>query len=269
MPVVPQRHQDKHVVITGAGTGIGKAIALRLAAEGARLSLFARNVTRLEETAAAAKAAGSPATFLAALDIRERQAVDRTFAATSEEMGAMDVLIANSGVGGPNEAGEADRFDEIIQTNLSGTYYCLRAAQRHLSEVSANSEAAAARHLVAISSILGRFGVPGYTGYCASKTALLGLVRALALELAPLKVQVNAVCPGWVDTDMATQGIQGMADAMGVPYPVAHRTAMQMVPLGRMSTPEELAGLISWLISEDAVGVTGQGVDMNGGAYMI
>ncbi len=120
-----------------------------------------------------------------------------------------------------------------------------------------------------MSSILGRIGVPGYTGYCASKTGLLGLVRALAAELAKKDVQVNAICPGWVDTEMAWEGIEGMAKGMKVSKEAAFEAAMAAVPLGRMSAPEDIAGLLCWLVSDDSRGVTGQGIDMNGGAFMI
>jgi NAD(P)-dependent dehydrogenase (short-subunit alcohol dehydrogenase family) len=119
-----------------------------------------------------------------------------------------------------------------------------------------------------IASILARFGVPGYTGYCASKAGLLGLTRALAMELAPDDVRVNAVCPGWVNTAMARVGIKGMADAMDVSYDEARAEAMRAVPMGRMSEPSHVAGLVAWLLSEDAMGVTGQTLDMNNGAWM-
>jgi 3-oxoacyl-[acyl-carrier protein] reductase len=139
----------------------------------------------------------------------------------------------------------------------------LRAAQRNLAP------GPEARHLVVISSILGRFGVPGYTGYCASKTGLLGLTRALAHELAGDNVHVNAVCPGWVDTEMAWEGIDGMAGAMDISRDEAYQMAMSAVPMGKMSSPAEIAGLVAYLLSPDANGVTGQGIDMNNGAYMI
>ena len=121
--------------------------------------------------------------------------------------------------------------------------------------------------MIVVSSCLARFGVPGYTGYCASKSGLLGLVRALALELAP-HVQVNAICPGWVDTQMARDGIAGMAQSMDISYDDAYQQAMSMVPLGRMSKPEEIAGSVSWLLSPDAWGMTGQGIDINAGSWM-
>ena len=141
------------------------------------------------------------------------------------------------------------------------------AAERHLAAHPRTSFGA--RHLVAIASILARIGVAGYSGYCASKAGITGLVRALAMELAPAEVQVNAICPGWVDTEMARAGVAGFAAALGVPYDEAYRRAMQDVPLGRMSAPEDIAGVVAWLLSPDARGVTGQALDVNGGAFML
>jgi len=262
MSAVLPRQSNQHFLVTGAGTGIGRAIALRLAAEGARLTLLARNGVRLEETAAAIVAAGGARPQVEVADIRDRSAVDAAFAAACSVMGPLRGVVANSGVGGPNEPGAADRFDDLVMTNLVGTYSCLRAAQRHLID------GPTARHMVVIASILARFGVPGYTGYCASKTGLLGLTRALAQELSADNVQVNAVCPGWVNTEMAREGIQGMADGMGCSYDEALAEAMRLVPLGRMSEPEHVAGLVAWLVSPDGVGVTGQSLDINNGAWM-
>jgi NAD(P)-dependent dehydrogenase (short-subunit alcohol dehydrogenase family) len=252
----------RHVVVTGAGTGIGRAIALRLARDGARLSLLARNEARLQSTADEIARESREKPLVLSLDVRDRAAVEGRFDELSKASGPIHALVANSGIGGPNSSGVNDRFDDLIATNLTGTYSCLRAAERHLAQ------GPSARHLVVISSILARIGVPGYSGYCASKAGLLGLVRALAAELAPQNVQVNAVCPGWVNTEMAHEGLDGMAKAMKTTRDEAHRIAMQAVPLGRMSEPEDVAGLVAWLISPDARGVTGQGLDMNGGAFM-
>ena len=108
--------------------------------------------------------------------------------------------------------------------------------------------------------------MPGYTAYCASKAGLLGLVRAFAAELAPRRIQVNGICPGWVNTEMAWEGLDAMP---GLTRDEAFAMAMREVPLGRMSEPEEIAGTVAWLLSPDALGVTGQGIDHNNGAWMI
>jgi len=252
-----RRLEGRHVVVTGAGRGIGRAIALRLAEEGARLSLLARGRDALEATAAEVGGA-----FVAAVDIRDAAQVDDGFAAAAAANGPIHALVANSGIGGPNEPGDGDRFTDLVATNLVGTYACVRAAQRRLAPGPDR------RDVVVVSSVLARIGVPGYTGYCASKAGLLGLVRSLAAELAPENVQVNAICPGWVDTDMAWEGIDLLADALGVSREDAFAEAMREVPLRRMSQPEDVAGTVAWLLSPDARGVTGQAIDQNGGAVM-
>ncbi len=254
--------QPRHILVTGGGTGIGRAIALRLAREGAKLSLVARNLERLEETADLSRKEGAKSVFVASCDIRREAQVAQAFARAAAQHGPLHVLVANAGIGGSNQAGAKDRFDDLVDTNLTGTYACLRAAEQHLAP------GPDPRHLIVISSILARIGVPGYSGYCASKAGLLGLVRALAVELAPRNVHVNAVCPGWVATDMAYQGLDGMAKAMGISRDEAFRRAMEDVPLGRMSEPEDVAGLVAWLASVDALGVTGASLDVNGGAFM-
>lgn len=237
------RLEGRHVVVTGAGTGIGRAIAQRLAAEGARLTLIARDESRLRDVVAGARTRS--------VDIRDRDAV---LAAFDEPI---DALVANAGIGGPNAHGDEDRFDDIVRTNLYGTYWCARAAEPLLPD---------GGRIVVTSSILARIGVSGYTAYCASKAGLLGLVRALAAELAPRRIQVNAICPGWVNTDMAWQGL---SEWPGLTHEQAWEIAQQEVPLRRMSEPAEIAGTVAWLLSDDALGVTGQAIDQNNGAFMI
>jgi NAD(P)-dependent dehydrogenase (short-subunit alcohol dehydrogenase family) len=251
-----RRFEGRHVVVTGGGVGIGRAVATRLAAEGATLTLLARDLERLQ---AVAEELGAHA---ARCDVRDRGAVDRAFAEAASTQGPIHALVANSGIGGPNEDGEADRFDDLVATNLTGTYSCVRAALRHLADGEET------RHLVVVSSILARIAVPGYTGYSASKAGLLGLVRSLAAELAPANVQVNAICPGWVDTEMAWEGLDGLAAAIDGTRDDAYREAMREVPLARMSRPEDIAGTVAWLLSDDARGVTGQAIDQNGGAWV-
>jgi len=256
-----QAFHGRHILVTGAGTGIGRAIAERLAAEGALVTLCGRDLARLESVARAIRDGGGHAAAQS-MDVRQLASVERACEAACALFGALHAAVANAGVGGPNAPGAEDRFDDLVATNLAGTYHTFRAAERRLAP------GPEPRHLVAVSSILARIGVGGYSGYCASKVGILGLVRALAAELAPSNVQVNAVCPGWVDTDMAREGLEGMARGMGVSFEEARRVAMSAVPLGRMGAPREVAGVVRWLLSDDARGVTGQGVDANNGAYM-
>jgi NAD(P)-dependent dehydrogenase (short-subunit alcohol dehydrogenase family) len=236
------RLEGKHVVVTGAGTGIGRAIAQRLAAEGARLTLLARDESRLRDVA--------PGATTRSVDIRDHAAVAAAFTEP------LDALVANAGIGGPNEPGEGDRFDDIVRTNLFGTYWCARAAEPLLPD---------GGRIVVTSSILARIGVAGYTGYCASKAGLLGMVRSFAAELAPRRIQVNAICPGWVNTEMSREGLSLWP---GLSADEAWAIAVQEVPLRRMSEPGEIAGTVAWLLSDDALGVTGQAIDHNNGAWM-
>ncbi len=249
------RFAGRHVVVTGGGKGIGKAIAERLAAEGATLSLLAPNMDELEQVA---ELVGGDAHFC---DIRDRDAVDSAFAAAASARGPLHALVANSGVGGGNADGPGDRFEEIVQTNLFGTYWCIRAAVRELAPGPER------RDVVVIASILARIAVPGYTAYSASKAGLLGLVRSFSAELAPGDVQVNAICPGWVESDMAWQGIDEIVAATGMTREQAVADAMSAVPLGRMGRPEDIAGAVAWLLSGDSRGITGQAIDQNGGAW--
>ncbi len=249
----------RHVVVTGGGTGIGRAIARRLARDGASLTLLARDTERLTTTAAALE----QRTHVVACDIRDRGKVEKAFAGAVDRLGPVHALVACSGLGGANGGDpKTDRFDDLVATNLNGTYYCCRSALDHLAPGPEQ------RHLVVLSSILARIPVPDYTGYSASKAGLLGLVRSLAAEVAAENVQVNAICPGWVDTDMAWEGLDGIAAGIGGTREDAYREAMRAVPLGRMSQPDDIAGTVAWLLSPDARGVTGQAIDQNGGAWM-
>ena len=142
----PRFLEGRHVIVTGAGRGIGRAIALRLAAEGAAVSLMGRRLAPLEETVD--RIEGSASAFTC--DIRQQSQVDAAFEAAAAAHGPIYALVANAGIGGANEPGEADRFEDIVSTNLTGTYWCLRAAQRHLLG------GPDPRHLVVIASILGR-----------------------------------------------------------------------------------------------------------------
>jgi ketoreductase len=246
-------------LVTGAGTGIGAGIARVLAAGGARVALLGRRRAPLQQVAATlgkrAEALVLPA------DVTDAKALRRAADRAAKAFGGLDVVVANAGIGGPNACAlpGPDRWDQIVRTNLDGVYHTVLAALPHLAD---------GGRIVAISSVLGRFGVPGYTAYCASKHGVIGFVKALALELAPRRVTVNAICPGWVDTEMAAAGMRGMADALGVDFATARKQALAAVPLGRILEPDEIGATVAWLCSPGAAGVTGQAISHCGGQVM-
>ena len=172
-------------------------------------------------------------------------------------------VVANAGVGGENEYGPEDRWDEIIETNLTGTYSLVQECIPAL-----RSSRNPYRKIIVISSILARLGVPKYSAYCASKAGLLGLTRSWAAEYAQDKILVNAICPGWVDTTMSSKGLQDMADHSGRSIQEIRRIEISRVPLGKMSQPNEVANLVSFLLAEDQISITGQSLDINNGAIM-
>jgi ketoreductase len=194
-------------------------------------------------------------------DVTDQDAMNAAARRAAKALGGLDVLVNNAGAGGPNACAlpGPERWDAIVRTNLDGVFFATRAALPHLAD---------GGRIVNISSVLGRFGVPGYTAYCASKHGVIGLTKALALELAPRRMTVNAICPGWVDTDMAEAGMQAMADSMGVGLEEARQTALRAVPLGRLLEPEEIGDLTVWLCSDAARGMTGQAISHCGGQVM-
>jgi len=244
-------------VVTGAGTGIGRAVALRLARAGVRVALLGRRRALLDAVAAEAKGGA----FVRSADVRDRAEVDRAFDEIAHQLGPLHVLVANAGVGGPNVVGGEDRFEEIVRTNLDGAYYCLRAFERHLAP------GPEPRHAVVVSSCVARFGVPGISAYSAAKAGQLGLVRSLAAELAPRGVRVNAICPAgsrraWRRTACARSPPSSAATTR------PRAATSRGVPLQRISEPDEIAGLVEFLCSSDAAGFTGQAFDVNNGAWM-
>ncbi len=247
---------DRRCVVTGGGSGIGRAIALCLARAGARVAITGRRQDRLQQTAGLAKGI-----VIQTTDVTDRENVDAGFDWIQKELGGIDVLINNAGVGGPNACGldGSDRWDEIIRTNLDGLFFCTRAALRHMAD---------GGRIINISSVLGKFGVPGYTAYCASKHGVIGFTKALALEIARRHITVNAICPGWVETDMAREGMENMAAAMDVSYEEARAQALSEVPMGRIIEPDEVGKLVLYMVGPDAGAMTGQAVSLCGGSTM-
>ena len=245
----------KTYLISGAGSGIGRAIAQKTSSDGHNCILLGRNADNLQQTLRTLSP-GNHQVFIA--DITDKASLSSTASQLSSK--AIDGLIANSGIGGENYWGESDRWHDIIETNLTGTYNFVNTFLPNLNKASAE------KHILITSSVLARLGVANYSAYCTSKAGLLGLMRSWAVQYAPQNIMVNAICPGWVDTDMAQHGLQGIADNIGITKQEFYDIAMQSVPLKRMSRPEEIAGLVSYLLSQSSI--TGQTIDINCGAVM-
>ncbi len=246
---------DKTYLISGAGSGIGRAIAQKLSNDEYTCLLLGRNEAALKETLNTLET-NNHQILLA--DIRDKESL--ALAADQIDDIKIDGLIANSGVGGENHWGENDRWHDIIETNLTGTYNFVNTFLPGLNKTSGE------KHILITSSVLARLGVPNYSAYCASKAGLLGLMRSWAAQYASQNILVNAICPGWVDTDMAQSGLQGIADGIGVSKQEFYEIAMQSVPLRRMSRPEEIADLVAYLLSQGSI--TGQAIDINCGSVM-
>jgi NAD(P)-dependent dehydrogenase (short-subunit alcohol dehydrogenase family) len=244
------RVEGKVALVTGASGGIGRATAVALAAEGARLVLG--DVADLQETAQVVFEAGDLPAATVRLDVTSRADAEAAVARAIEQYGRLDILVNNAGVGKPAPLAEVtdDLWDWMIDVNLKGPFICARAAAPHLGRGSA---------IVNVASLAGRASSPVMAcAYSASKAGLLGLTRHLAKELGPRGIRVTAVNPGVVMTSLV---------ANNFPEEQLART-IETIPLGRPSQPEEVASVIVFLASDDAGYVTGASLDANGGIFM-
>jgi ketoreductase len=241
---------NKVAIITGASRGIGRAIAKKLHNDGASVALCARSPIQdfpRERSLAVT------------MDVRDQKSVDAGVRSIVDRFGKIDIVVNNAGISGvtPVDAPETKDWLDIIQTNVVGSYYVTRAATPHIPN---------GGRVIMISSVLGKFGVPGYTAYCTAKTGLIGFTRALALELAPRKITVNALCPGWTDTEMARSGMRDIAKDLGISVEEFRQQAMARVPLGEMVEPEEVANLAAFLAAETGSKITGQAISICAGS---
>ncbi len=256
------RLMDRTALVTGGGTGIGLAIVGALTAEGARVAIASRDDARSRTAAADLDRSGERVMSLR-MDVTDRTAVERGVESVVKRWGSIDILVNNAGVSGITTLSDPDDavWHQILATNLTGMYVVTKVAARRIKDH-------AHGRIINLSSVLGRFGVPGYAAYCASKHGVIGLTRALALELAPRGITVNALCPGWVETAMAQDGIANGARAMGVSEAEFRRQAEAAVPLKRFMQPYEIGQLAVYVASDAADGMTGQALNLCGGATM-
>jgi ketoreductase len=251
---------SRTVIVTGGGRGIGRAIALGLAEPGGHVVIAGRTVEALERTAAEIRARGAQATAIP-MDVTDEASVATGFGRLHGAVTRVNVLVNNAGVGGgePVQGSDIARWRKTIDTNLTGMYLVTRQVLPLMAENG---------RVVNLSSVLGRFGVADYTAYCASKHGVIGFTRALALELAERGITVNAVAPGWVETEMAALGMRQGAQAKGQSYETFRARALHAVPIKRIIQPEEVAALVRFLASPDASAITGQTYNICGGQTM-
>ncbi|MDQ3175690.1 MAG: 3-oxoacyl-ACP reductase FabG [Acidobacteriota bacterium] len=254
--------ENRIALITGGGRGIGRAIALAFARNGARVVLAARTAQQVEETAAEI---GNEAIALPVVcDVSDVDSVQLMFARVSAKFGrGPDILVNNAGIAesAPLAKTDDDLWQRHLAINLSGTFYCTRAA------VPAMLERGWGR-VINVASIAGKTGAPYISAYSASKHGVLGLTRSIALEVAAKGITVNAICPGYVDTDMTTRGVENVTAKTGRSADQALEAIKKMSPQNRLITVEEIAALALLLASEEGRGINGQAINIDGGSVL-
>lgn len=255
--------ENKVAIVTGGGTGIGKAIGLTLAKNGARVAITSRKRSHLDAAAAEFHASGFPVLAFQ-MDVTQKEDVKRGIENVVEHSGVIHILVNNAGISGfsliddPNDS----KWYKILDTNLNGMYLVTKEVLKHMPDHSSG-------RVINISSVLGKFGVPGYTAYCTTKHGMIGFTRALALEVVARGITVNTICPGWVDTEMATQGINETAAFQGITPEEFRAQAVAAIPIKRFLEADEVADLACYLASDHAKGITGQAINICGGQTMV
>lgn len=240
----------KIAIVTGASRGIGRAIALTLAARGASVVAAAR-ASNADSTVQAILEQGGKAEA-ASLDVTDRAAVEQLVTGAHKRHGRLDIVVSNAGIARDQLMlrMKQSEWDEVIATNLTATFTLCQAALKPMIRQRSG-------RIITVSSVVGQMGNAGQANYAASKAGLIGFCKALAREVASRQVTVNVVAPGLVDTDMTRALAAGSRD-----------TWAAAIPLGRLGTPEDVASAVAFLASEEASYITGQVLAVNGGMYM-
>ena len=251
---------SKIALITGGGRGIGRAIALAFAREGARVVVSSRTADQVE---AVAKEIGGEAVALVC-DVADPDSVNTLFSRAQQVLGrGPDILVNNAGIA--ESATLVNTDDELwhrhLNTNLSGTFYCTRAALPSMIQKRWG-------RIINVASIAGKTGAPYISAYAASKHGVLGLTRSVAHEVATLGITANAICPGYVDTEMVSRGIEKITSRTGRSEEEALETLKNMSPQHRLVTVEEVAAVALLLASNEGRGINGQAINVDGGSLM-
>lgn len=244
--------KDKVAVVTGGSRGIGRAIATRLGRLGARVLVnFAANESAALEVKRQIEENGGLAS-IHCFDVSCFDSVQRFFDDTLKQCGRIDILVNNAGI---NRDGllvrmKEEDWDSVLDTNLKGAFNCIRGVTKAMMKQREG-------RIINISSVIGAIGNAGQANYGASKAGLIGLTRSIARELGPRGIFVNAVAPGYIETDMTA----AISDE-------ARKALFAQIPMGRLGTPDDVAGVVEFLVSDNAGYMTGQVLHVNGGMYM-